>query len=67
MSSLIGAIGSSTSHGANRGFLSSGKTEAKKPGTEQVAYMGPSIGSILGNHGGHSSQGSQSTQTAFNA
>lgn len=67
MSSLIGAIGSSTSHGANRGILSSGKPEGKKPGTEQVAYMGPSIGHILANPGGNSSKGSQSTQTAFNA
>lgn len=67
MSSLIGAIGSSTSHGANRGILSSNQKEGRKAGTEQVAYMGPSIGNILANPGGHSSKGTQSTQTAFNA
>lgn len=64
MSSLIGAIGSSTSHGAGKSALSLGKNDNKKAGSEQVAYMGTSI---FSNIGGHSSQGTQSTQTAFNA
>lgn len=66
MGSLIGAIGSSTSHGTSRGALSLGKNENKKAGSGQVAYL-PSIGQLLGSPSGHSSNGTQHSQTAFNA